>query len=203
MLSENKIWEGLRQVEDPELQVGIVDLGIVDKVTVGSDGRTRVKLVPTFVGCPALEIIRNRTLERLEELGVENAQVIWSFDEAWNPSRISRAGREQLAEFGIAAGDAFTARAAPEGAECPYCNSSDTERTTGFGPTICRAVYYCRSCGHSFEGVKNPGACASMHSGGAHQLVEGDTRWLKSIGRIEGDPRREALREGARAGGKR
>lgn len=168
--------EGLREVEDPELQVSIVDLGIVDKVRVASDGRTWVKLVPTFVGCPALEVIRSRTLARLEELGVENARVVWSFDEPWDSNRISRAGRNQLAEYGIAAGDAATASAALEGTKCPYCDSTDTERTAGFGPTLCRTVYYCRSCSNSFEGVKDPGTCLSVHSDNTKSASRGTRR---------------------------
>jgi len=48
----------LATVHDPEIPtVSIVDLGLVHDVQIGPD-RIAVELLPTFVACPALEVIR-------------------------------------------------------------------------------------------------------------------------------------------------
>jgi ring-1,2-phenylacetyl-CoA epoxidase subunit PaaD len=58
------IWDALAEVEDPELPVAITDLGMVRSVTVEGT-EVRVLLTPTFVGCPALEVIGERVRRRL------------------------------------------------------------------------------------------------------------------------------------------
>jgi ring-1,2-phenylacetyl-CoA epoxidase subunit PaaD len=149
IVDERDVWRALEKVEDPELPIGIVDLGIVDAVTMDRDGHVVVDLIPTFSGCPALEVIRERVIDSLQELGVANAEVRWKLGPAWDPGRISSAGRAQLREHGITGGDPAAAAAA-SGARCPFCNSEDTERASGFGPALCRVVYRCRCCRNIF-----------------------------------------------------
>lgn len=156
-VTEQDVWRALAEVEDPELPIGIVDLGIVDTVAVGPDNRVVVELIPTFGGCPALEIIRGRATDRLSELGLPDAEVRWNPAGAWAPDRISATGQAQLRAHGIAGGDEAAAAAAPTGARCPFCDSADTERASGFGATLCRVVYACRCCRNVFEGMKRPG----------------------------------------------
>ena len=155
-VDEHDVWRALADVEDPELPIGIVDLGIVDAVTIGRDGRVAVELIPTFSGCPALEVIRERVIECLWDLGVRDSEVRWKLGPAWDPGRISAAGRAQLRAHGITGGDPAAA-AAESGARCPFCDSEDTERASGFGPALCRVVYRCRCCRNVFEGMKRPG----------------------------------------------
>lgn len=157
--TEQEIRDVLQTVEDPELPVNILDLGMVEAVSLVPTGEVQVQLIPTFVGCPALEIIRSRILARLQEHGVQDATVTWNLTTPWEPSRISVAGRSQLAAYGITAGDDITAAAAPRGALCPHCLSSNTERTSSFGTALCRVGYYCHDCRNSFEGMKRPGTC--------------------------------------------
>ena len=67
-ISTERVFEVLMQVKDPEIDsVSIVDLGMVEKVT--TDGNNvKVVLLPTFLGCPALEIIKKNTLNAVKEL---------------------------------------------------------------------------------------------------------------------------------------
>jgi phenylacetate-CoA oxygenase PaaJ subunit len=95
------VMAALADVPDPEIPaVSIVDLGMVGEVEVGERG-IHVELLPTFVGCPALEVIRDSVEQRLGKLGTP-VQVEVSFATPWTSDRISREGREKLRGSGFA-----------------------------------------------------------------------------------------------------
>jgi ring-1,2-phenylacetyl-CoA epoxidase subunit PaaD len=138
----------LFDVTDPEIPtISIVDLGIVHRVQVGSDGTIRVQILPTFVGCPAIELIRSAVGERLRSFG-QPVEVSVSFEIPWTSNRISPQGREWLRRSGFAPPtdmDAVT---------CPYCDSARVAMDSIFGPTLCRSLFYCRDCRQPFEAFK-------------------------------------------------
>jgi ring-1,2-phenylacetyl-CoA epoxidase subunit PaaD len=137
----------LRTVADPEIpSVSIVDLGMVERVEV-NDGGIKVELLPTFVGCPAQEIIRATVIEALAPLG-QPTNVGFSFRVPWTSDRISEHGREQLASAG------FAPPAEPSAVRCPFCGSEEVAMDTAFGPTQCRSLFYCRACRQPFEAFK-------------------------------------------------
>ena len=160
----------LADVPDPEIPaVSIVELGMVGEVEVGADG-IRVELLPTFVGCPALEVIRDAIGERLRELG-RPVQVDVSFATPWTSDRISREGREKLRGSGFAppphlregrslpvleapAGIARPGTNDPDAVTCPYCGSTRTTLENLFGPTQCRSIHHCADCRQPFEAFK-------------------------------------------------
>src|SRR6185503_6147004 len=86
----------------PELpMLSIVDLGIVHRVDVAPEGGPiRVEILPTFVGCPALELIKASIVERLAALG-RPVEVAVTFVVPWTSDRISPAGRQALLDAGI------------------------------------------------------------------------------------------------------
>ena len=138
----------LAEVMDPELPVlSVVDLGIVHRVSATRDG-IEVSILPTFVGCPALDVIRASIAARLAIFGVP-VRVEPTFEIPWTSDRITLAGRAALAAVGIA----------PPGREedmrCPMCASAAVVRDGLFGPTQCRSLYYCRSCRQPFEAIKS------------------------------------------------
>jgi ring-1,2-phenylacetyl-CoA epoxidase subunit PaaD len=91
----------LEDVPDPEIPtVSIVELGMIGSVEVDAAG-IRVELLPTFVGCPALEVIRDSVVSRLAELG-RPVRVDVTFSTPWSTDRISPAGREKLRRSGFA-----------------------------------------------------------------------------------------------------
>lgn len=148
VLSERAVWQALARVPDPELPVvSVIDLGMVKSVSV-EGGRARVELVPTFIGCPALGMIADNVRRALAEEGVE-ADVGFALDVVWEPSRITPDGIGKLREMGVA-----VPRASRTPPSCPYCGAGDTEIENLFGPTPCRAIYYCRSCRQPFEAMK-------------------------------------------------
>jgi ring-1,2-phenylacetyl-CoA epoxidase subunit PaaD len=134
----------LADVPDPEIPVvSVVDLGMVESVDVDAD-RIRVELLPTFVGCPALDVIRDAVVGRLDAFG-RPVEVDFGFRVPWGSDRITAEGREKLRRSGFAA---------PGDTTCPWCGSSDVALDNLFGPTQCRSLHYCRSCRQPFEGFK-------------------------------------------------
>ena len=137
----------LAEVPDPELPVlSVVDLGIVHRVEVDGEG-IRVAILPTFVGCPALDVIRGAIADRLGTFGLPVA-VETTFEVPWTSDRISPAGRQALASVGIAP------PVEPGAVRCPFCASASVVMDSAFGPTQCRSLFYCRGCHQPFEALK-------------------------------------------------
>lgn len=141
------VFAALSRVSDPEIPaVSIVDLGMVLDVDVQPE-RIRVELLPTFVGCPAQELIRANVLDALEPFG-RTAEVEFTWRVPWTSDRITEAGRTRLAASG------FAPPAKPEAVLCPYCGSDRVAMDSAFGPTQCRSLFYCRACRQPFEAFK-------------------------------------------------
>lgn len=137
----------LGTIPDPELpMVSIVDLGMVGDIRIDGDA-IRVELLPTFVGCPALERIRAAVDEGLAALG-RPVEVVTTFAVPWTTDRISDQGRAALRAAGIAP------PSTPVDLRCPLCDSIDIAHENLFGPTPCRSLHYCRSCRQPFEAMK-------------------------------------------------
>ena len=138
--------------------ISLVDLGVVRDVRVEGE-RVHVEFTPTFLGCPALEVMRDRMAEAIEELGGE-AEVEVVADDSWSTDRITPEGREKLRAAGFGppapreAGSAEAGAAAGAVFRCPYCGSTETKLENIFGPTPCRSIRYCASCRQPFEQFK-------------------------------------------------
>jgi len=89
MVTSEDVVEALRSVEDPELGMDIVELGLMYEVEV--DG-PRVKIVYslTSMGCPAAPMISEGTVDAARSLpGVEEVEAELTFDPPWTPDRMS------------------------------------------------------------------------------------------------------------------
>jgi ring-1,2-phenylacetyl-CoA epoxidase subunit PaaD len=147
--SEVDVRAVLATVPDPELPaLSVVDLGIVHRVGV-QPGSIEVAILPTFVGCPALDVIRSTIAERLGERFGRPVRVVTTFEVPWTSDRISAAGRSALKDAGIAP------PADPSAMRCPFCESADVVMDSAFGPTQCRSLFYCRGCRQPFEALKS------------------------------------------------
>jgi ring-1,2-phenylacetyl-CoA epoxidase subunit PaaD len=143
-VDEKAVWMALAEVPDPAIPaVSVVDLGMVHSVDLDGE-RLRVALLPTFVGCPALDLIRQAVAARLAGMAPD-VQVEMTFAEPWTSERITADGRRALRESGFAP---------PRSATCPFCGSGDTRLENPFGPTRCRAIFWCNHCRQPFEQFK-------------------------------------------------
>ena len=151
----------LAEVMDPELpMLSVVDLGIVHRLEVDAhDGTIQVEILPTFVGCPALELIKTAIADRLAAFG-RPVEVTATFEVPWTTERISPAGRLALLAAGIAPPTGAIANGpAPlidlePRVPCPHCGSRRTTLENVFGPTQCRTIRYCADCRQPFEAIK-------------------------------------------------
>ncbi len=89
MPSQNDLLEALRQVEDPELGMDVVDLGLVYEVEV-EGAKVKIIYSLTSMGCPAGPLIAG-DMERVsrEVPGVEDVELELVFDPPWTPDRMS------------------------------------------------------------------------------------------------------------------
>lgn len=155
--SIKKIYEWLEEVKDPEIPVlSLVDLGVITEVELDGD-KVSVELTPTFAGCPAMEVMKNEVIEKLKSKGIANVSVNISFRIPWSSDFISEKGKKALKQFGLApppSNKIFHDLEILENATCPRCNGENTELKNPFGPTLCRAIYYCNTCHEAFEQFK-------------------------------------------------
>lgn len=146
----------LETVKDPEIPVlSLVDLGVITSVVVEGD-TVLVKMTPTFVGCPAMDYMKAEVETALKQQGYK-PQVIITFEKPWSSDLISEKGKAALKKYGLAPppdNKLFTDLEILETAICPRCNGTHTELKSPFGPTLCRALYYCHSCQEAFEQFK-------------------------------------------------
>ena len=158
-LNAATVWVALAEIPDPELPVvSIVDLGVVKDVVVDGE-HVHVAFTPTFMGCPALEVMRSQMEDAIRGLGGDpDVEVV--LDDSWSTDRISLEGREKLRAAGFAPPAPRTAEAPTllqleRGAfRCPWCGSTETRLENLFGPTPCRSLRYCSSCRQPFEQFK-------------------------------------------------
>ena len=145
-LDEAAVMAVLEQVPDPEIPVlTITDLGIVRGF---ADDPPRVRISPTYTGCPATVAIEMMIREALDRAGFGDVHIERVLFPPWSTDWITDRGRERLKAYGIAPPDPSAT------AECPLCGSTDTEEVSRFGSTPCKGQWRCKSCLEPFERFK-------------------------------------------------
>jgi ring-1,2-phenylacetyl-CoA epoxidase subunit PaaD len=153
-------WQALAAVEDPEIPaLSIVDLGLIRYVKPRSDGTLEIGLSPTYVGCPATEVIRRSAEQALRDAGVGAFVVTQVLSPAWTSDWITADGRRKLESYGIVPPERPVANMrdvlrGDRPVACPRCHSVDTETLSQFGSTPCKALHRCRACLEPFEYFK-------------------------------------------------
>jgi ring-1,2-phenylacetyl-CoA epoxidase subunit PaaD len=155
LLTSEEIYKLLENVKDPEINtVSILDLGMVEDVEIsGSD--VSVKILPTFLGCPALPIIQKNVETAVKQLpSVEGVSVEFLRSPSWTSDRITEKGKAGLKVFGISPPPRQIKEDGSWHIDCPYCESTYVTMENIFGPTACRSILYCKSCKNPFEAMK-------------------------------------------------
>lgn len=150
------------QVTDPELpMLTLADLGVLRDVAIDDDGTVVVAITPTYSGCPAMATMRDDLVHRLSDAGFESVRVRVQLNPPWTTDWISDDGLKALSDNGISPPGEAPRGPVPlqllpirRAIQCPQCGSGDTEVTSEFGSTACKALYRCRSCGDPFDHIK-------------------------------------------------
>jgi len=157
-ITEAEIWKILEEVKDPEIPtLSMVDMGIITKVEIQETGKVYVEMTPTFTGCPAIKMMETMVADQLKKAGMMDVLVVTTFDKPWNSNKLTERGLMCLKKHGLAPPpkhEGEITMALLEHVPCPFCNSTNTEMKTPFGPTLCRSLHYCNDCLQAFEGFK-------------------------------------------------
>jgi metal-sulfur cluster biosynthetic enzyme len=98
----DRLWAALAEVQDPEMPVNLVDLGVIYGI-VEKDGVVDVDLTFTAMGCPASDFILEDVRERLlREAGIHEVRVNVVWDPPWTAARMTQDGRDALEAWGLA-----------------------------------------------------------------------------------------------------
>lgn len=150
------------RVPDPELpMLTLADLGVLRDVETRADGTVVASLTPTYSGCPAMAEMRADVAARLRAAGYAGVEIRTVLDPPWTSDWITESGRRKLAEHGIAPPGRAPRGPVPlllsptrPAVPCPRCGSRETEETSRFAATSCKALWRCRACREPFEYVK-------------------------------------------------
>jgi ring-1,2-phenylacetyl-CoA epoxidase subunit PaaD len=153
----SKILEILGTVMDPEIPtLSVIDLGMITGIAMSDDGVV-VRLLPTFVACPATSYIRANITDALAKSGFADAKVEMETELSWSSDRVTEHGRKLLEAFGLGAPvqiDGILSLDMIEHVDCPHCGSANTTLRSMFGSTLCRSIHYCNDCKQGFERFK-------------------------------------------------
>lgn len=97
------LWDALREVDDPELTISIVDMGLIVTAQSAPGGVAAIQLTYTAMGCPATEMIEDdirARLLRLPDVCAVVIEVVWA--PVWTKARLTAAGRDALLLLGVA-----------------------------------------------------------------------------------------------------
>jgi len=159
-LTEKSVWEILENVKDPEIPVlSVVDMGIITAVQLKTDNSqlATITMTPTFVGCPAIDVIKKSIHEEVAKLGFDEVVVNVDFETTWTSDRMKPEAKIKLEKFGLAPPPTIKGELTEEqlnNVRCPNCGSTDTTLRSAFGSTLCRAIRFCFSCKQGFEQFK-------------------------------------------------
>jgi metal-sulfur cluster biosynthetic enzyme len=93
---EKKILKTLETVMDPELNMSIVDLGLVYGVKIDAKGKVEITMTLTTIGCPLFGLIEQDVHNKLFSSGVKESKVTLTFDPPWSMDRMSPRARAIL-----------------------------------------------------------------------------------------------------------
>lgn len=97
LLDKNDILEKLRGIIDPELEVNIVDLGLVYKINFNENGNVTLDMTLTAKGCPIADVIKYEVEEALKSIpGIKGVTVNFVWEPEWNPNMIKSDALKRL-----------------------------------------------------------------------------------------------------------
>lgn len=148
----------LEEVSDPEIPVlTVLDLGVIRKA-VEENGVIKVRLTPTYSGCPAMDVVSDDLKAAFKKLGKE-VEVELVLSPAWSTDWISEEGLQKMEAYGIArplseTADKDVLLGNAKKVTCTNCGSTNTHLVSQFGSTACKALFKCDNCQEPFDYFK-------------------------------------------------
>ena len=157
--TNDKIWQILEEVKDPEIPVlTVIDMGIIRDIKMSND-QIEVVITPTYSGCPAMNMIEVEIKAAIQANGYQNVKVTTVLSPAWTTDWLSEEGKKKLKAYGIAppvesSKDLNALFQDEKSVQCPQCDSFDTKLVSQFGSTPCKSLYKCKNCLEPFDYFK-------------------------------------------------
>ena len=149
---KNKILSILKQIPDPEIPaINIVELGVVREI-ICNENITQVNITPTYVACPAIDLIGKLIKEKLVKFGYKNINIKRVYYPTWTTDWISEKTKLKLKNYGISPPNLINSK--NKKIICPNCNSNNTSLKSFFSSTPCKSLYKCNDCFEPFEYFK-------------------------------------------------
>jgi len=102
MVNQDDIREAMKQVDDPELGINVVDLGLLYEVRLDeSTGKVDLDMTLTSMGCPLTDQIIADVRKYVEPMdGVTSVDVNWVWDPPWGPDKMTDDGKLMMKVMG-------------------------------------------------------------------------------------------------------
>ena len=148
----------LQTVSDPEIPVlTVLDLGVI-REAIEEDGVVKIKVTPTYSGCPAMDVIADDLKTAFSKVG-KIVEVDLVLSPAWSTDWISEEGLKKMEAYGIArplseSKDKDALLGNQKLVKCPQCGSTNTHLVSQFGSTACKALFKCDDCQEPFDYFK-------------------------------------------------
>lgn len=102
MATEEQIREAMFVVEDPEIGINVVDLGLLYGVNQDDEGNVVLDMTLTSMGCPLTEKIIEDSQNAVMPLdGVESVNINWVWDPPWGPDSMTEEGKLMMKVMGF------------------------------------------------------------------------------------------------------
>ncbi|MFJ4184309.1 iron-sulfur cluster assembly protein [Kitasatospora sp. NPDC089509] len=144
---QDRVRAAVFEVRDPEIDVTLVDLGVLQEIEVTEEA-VRVVLAPTRTACPGRTAMADG-IRRAVAAVLPDAEVVIDWRPGgWRADLVSEQGLDTLRGCGYG----VTGHGVVLGIRrCPYCGSGRVESTGRFGGSVCKTPFHCRACGSAFD----------------------------------------------------
>lgn len=160
MPDKESIQKWLREIPDPEIPViNLEELGVIRDIIIQGE-KVEVVITPTYTGCPAMKVMEEDIIKKLQEHRIKEVKVSTVLSPAWTTDWIGEEAREKLRKYGISPPEHSTVNKAvlmgkaERIVRCPRCNSTHSKMINQFGSTPCKALYKCEDCLEAFDYFK-------------------------------------------------
>lgn len=96
MVTEEEVREQLKEVIDPELDINIVDLGLIYEIDVDEEDNVDILMTLTTPGCPLHGVFDEMVRQEVGKLDVKTVEVELTFEPRWSPDEMSDEAREEM-----------------------------------------------------------------------------------------------------------